>query len=125
MAFAMTVTDLNDFAIAIRQCWSVETSPRWLPENPARGQCNVTTLVFNDHFGGEILKTSVGDQWHFYNRVDGTIYDLTAEQFPAPPIYLNISSSRNEALSGTLFKRYQTLAKRVRERLHKNKATQN
>lgn len=113
----MTDADLNDFRITIRRCWSVETSLRWSPENLARGQCNVTALVFNDRFGGEILKTPVGDQWHFYNRVGGTTYDLTAEQFPVPPIYLNVPSSRNEALAGTLFERYQILARRVRESL--------
>jgi len=113
----MTDSDLNDFITAVRQSWSVETSPRWQPENPARGECNVTSLVFNDRFGGEILKTPVGDQWHFYNHLDGKIYDLTADQFPVPPIYLNVPSSRAEALAGTLLKRYQTLARRVSENL--------
>jgi len=111
----MTDADLNDFFVAIRQCWSVKQIHAGY--DPARGQCNVTALVFNDHFGGEILETPIENQWHFYNRVDGTIYDLTAEQFPVPPIYLNILSSRDEALAGTLFTRYQALARRVRESL--------
>jgi len=55
----MTEADLNEFRWALRRCWSVETSPLWLPENPARGQCNVTALAFYDRFGGEILKTPV------------------------------------------------------------------
>ena len=115
----MTDTDLKDFLKAICRSWSAETSLLWLPENSARGQCNVTSLVFNDHFGGEILKTLIGNQWHFYNRVEGTIYDLTVEQFNEPPSYLNILSSQEEALAGTLPARYQTLAKRVRESLSK------
>jgi len=65
----------------------LESSAQGSPENPARGQCNVTALVVCDRVGGEILKTPVGDDWHFYNRVAGTVYDLTAEQFAVPPAY--------------------------------------
>ncbi|PZN12624.1 MAG: hypothetical protein DIU69_02970 [Bacillota bacterium] len=42
-----------------RQCWSKDTSSKYTPENPARGQCGVTALVANDLLGGEILKTPV------------------------------------------------------------------
>jgi len=113
----MTDEELKRFYNLLHDCWSLDTSPRWLPENPARGQCNVTTLVFNDHFGGEILKTPIGKRWHFYNHIGGMRYDLTVEQFSKPPVYLDIQSSREEVLAGTLFKRYQRLAKRVHERL--------
>jgi len=111
----MTDADVSEFLTALRRCWSVETSPLWLPENPARGQCNVTALVFYDHFGGEILKTPIDGDWHFYNRVTGTAYDLSAEQFSVPPPYLDIPSSRDEALAGTALERFQALAARVRE----------
>ena len=111
----MTEADLNELRAALRRSWSVETSPLWLPENPARGQCNVTALVFWDHFGGDILKTRVEEEWHFYNRVAGTAYDLSAEQFSVLPTYLDIPSSRDEALAGTAPERYQALAARVRE----------
>ena len=109
----MTKDDLNEFRRVLRRCWSLETSPQWLPENPARGQCNVTALVVWDRFGGEILKTPVGNDWHFYNRVAGTVYDLTAEQFSVPPAYLDIPSARDEALAGTAPDRYQALAAHV------------
>ncbi len=111
----MTEADLNEFRWALRRCWSVETSPLWLPENPARGQCNVTALAFYDRFGGEILKTPVEGDWHFYNRLAGTAYDLSAEQFSVPPAYLDIPSNRDEALAGTAPQRYQALAARVRD----------
>ena len=74
--------DVNELREALRRCWSLATSPEWLPENPARGQCNVTALVFYDCFGGEILKTQVGADWHFYNRIEGTVYDARA--LPGP-----------------------------------------
>ena len=109
----MTSTDLNEFRAVLRCCWSVETSSQWLPDNPARGQCNVTALVVCDRFGGEILKTPIGSEWHFYNRVAGTVDDLTAKQFGAPPAYLDIPSTRDEALAGTAPECYRALAARV------------
>jgi len=106
----MNESEVNEFRRLLCRCWSVETSPLWLPEKPARGQCNVSALVFHDRFGGEILKTPVQDEWHFYNRVAGRVYDVTAEQFEVLPSYLTIPSSREEALAGTSPERYQTLA---------------
>jgi hypothetical protein len=99
----------------LRQCWSSETSGQWLLENPARGQCNVTSLVVQDLFGGEILKTEAPGGWHFYNRVDGARYDLTASQFAAPIPYADVASSRAEALAGTKVERYATLKARIDE----------
>ena len=113
----MAKSDLQEFRGVLRHCWSLETSSRWLPENPARGQCNVTALVVHDRFGGEILKTPVGDEWHFYNRVAGTTYDLTADQFVVLPAYLDCPATRDEALAGTAPERYQAFAARVSEAL--------
>ena len=109
----MTKEDFAEFLGALRCCWSVQTSIRWFPDNPARGQSPVTALVFHDHFGGEILKTPVEDGWHFYNRVAGTVCDFAAEQFSGLPAYLNIPSSRDEALASTSPERYRALAVRV------------
>ena len=90
----LTATDFREFFSVLRRAWSLETSPQWLPHDPARGQGPVTALVFHDRFGGEILKTPVGDDWHFYNRVSGRVCDFAAEQFSELPAYLNIPSSR-------------------------------
>ena len=111
----LAVTDLREFLGALRRTWSVRTSPQWSPHDPARGQGPVTALVFHDHFGGEILKTPVGDDWHFYNQVAGTVYDFSAEQFSVLPAYLDIPSSRNEALAGAAPASYQALAAGVSE----------
>jgi len=47
-----------------------EPSSLWTAENPARGQCGVTTLVIQKNcFGGKILKTTDGAS--FYNEIDG------------------------------------------------------
>src|SRR5215813_1576779 len=88
-------------AAALLGSWSIDTSGNWLPDNPARGQCNVTALLINELFGGEILKTPLPEGDHFYNRIDGARIDLTASQFEAPVDYLDVASNRDEALAGT------------------------
>ena len=113
----LTTSDRREFLRAHRRAWSIETSSQWLPHDPARGQGPVTALVFHDRFGGEILKTPVGDDWHFYNRVAGRVCDFAAEQFSELPDYLNIPSSRDEALAGSAPERYQALASRVSKAL--------
>jgi hypothetical protein len=96
----------------LRQSWSRESSSLWSTENPACGQCNVTALVIHDHCGGEILKTPVDQLWHFYNRIDGCTYDFTAEQFSTLPAYLDIPSSRAEAMQGITTAQYDALSRR-------------
>lgn len=65
----------------LQRCWSVKTSRKWTERNPGLGQCSVSALVVQDWFGGKILKTKVGDAWHFYNEINHQAYDLTASQF--------------------------------------------
>ena len=101
--------DANRIAAALIDCWSIETSGNWLADNPARGQCNVTALLINELFGGEILKTSLPEGDHFYNRIDGERIDLTASQFDAPVHYQDVTSSRDEALAGTSIAKYESL----------------
>jgi hypothetical protein len=97
----------------LRGCWSVETGAKWLASNPARGQCSVTALVVQDVLGGEILKTAVDGEWHFYNRIDHRRWDFTASQFDAPIGYGDIASSRSEALRDASIERYRLLQDRV------------
>jgi hypothetical protein len=96
-------------ATALLASWSLATSEQWLASNPARGQCNVTALLINEHFGGEILKTPLPEGDHFYNRIDRKRIDLTDSQFDAPVNYLDIKSDRSEALAGTSSSKYEVL----------------
>ena len=105
--------DFASLQSALEQAWSVETSSKWLPDNPARGQCSVTALVIQDMLGGEILKTDVGGAWHFYNLVDGQRRDFSANQFPEPVRYADLPSSREEAFSDTSYPQYLTLRGRI------------
>jgi hypothetical protein len=94
---------------ALLRSWSLATSGGWLAENPARGQCNVTSLLLNDLFGAEILKTPLPEGDHFYNRLGGERVDLTDSQFEAPIAYLDLTASREEALSGTSLAKFEAL----------------
>jgi hypothetical protein len=75
---------------AIRESWSLDTSDdphQWSPENPSRGQCDITSLVVHDLVGGELLAADVylGDErieGHMWNRLaSGIDVDLTRDQF--------------------------------------------
>ena len=103
--------DARRIVTLLVQCWSTRTSSLWSPESPARGQCGVTALVLQDHFGGEILKTPVGPSWHFYNRIGEVRLDATAGQFPAPVGYLDLLSSREEAFADTNRAQYEELSR--------------
>jgi hypothetical protein len=96
-------------AAALKASWSLETSGQWLAENPARGQCNVTALLVNELFGGEILKTPLPEGDHFYNRIGAERVDMTASQFAAAISCLDIESDRREALAGTSASKYDAL----------------
>jgi len=95
--------------------WSIESSSRWTIQNPANGQCGVTTLVVNDLFNGEILKTPTPGGWHFYNQINGQRYDLTDIQFPEPIHYMDVPSNREEAFQDTNEKQYNYLKQNVLE----------
>jgi hypothetical protein len=81
---------LSQIEEAIKAGWgrdTVEVEDGWTPDNPSRGQCDVTSLVVHDIFGGEILAARVfrdGEQveWHTWNRLPGGMeLDLTRDQF--------------------------------------------
>ena len=108
---------MNEQAVqqALRLCWSRSSSSLWSEDNPARGQCSVTALVVQDRFGGELLKTPVGDQWHFYNRIGGVRHDFTVEQFRVPPEYLDLAANRDEAFADTDESQYRYLSRKLEE----------
>ena len=101
---------------ALEAAWSLETAAQWSPENPANGQCNVTSAVIYDLFGGEILRTRCSGVWHYYNRIDGNRIDLTdsqfsrpAARFAAPERYDDEVSDWDSAMKGIPQKEYVAL----------------
>jgi hypothetical protein len=89
----------NQLYKIFEKCWSLESSSKWERCNPSKGQCSVTALVIHDHFGGSILKTKVNGQWHFYNKINNHVLDLTSEQFNEPIEYQDIVSALTPAIA--------------------------
>ncbi len=92
---------------ALARVWSRETAVQWSPENPANGQCNVTAAVVHHLFGEEVLRTRIGEVWHYYNRIEGRRLDLTDRQFsdpgarfPAPAPYEDRATTHDAAMEG-------------------------
>ncbi|MGW9030780.1 YunG family protein [Streptomyces sp. NPDC055722] len=88
----MTPWNLIDLDRALRAGWAADTcSPddqaNWQQSNPAWGHCDITALIVNDVFGGDLMVGEVhleGTQhgFHWWNRLpSGVELDLTREQF--------------------------------------------
>lgn len=109
----------DHLATLMPHVWRRETaSPslhdQWSQENPALGQCAVTALLIQQHFGGVLLRTVVeGYGSHYYNRLaDGFEVDATKCQFPEgtviPPGEL---AEREVVLGSERAKQFQTPAR--------------
>ena len=81
--------------------YSSASSTLWRLDNPAAGQCSVTALLLQEMLGGRILKTRVGQAWHFYNDLGDGRLDLTAPQFAAPIACDDLETDRMDAMSDT------------------------
>ena len=103
--------DETSIRAALPTAWSLKTATQWTPEMPAGGQCNVTTVIIHDLFGGEILRTKVPgyDVAHYYNRINGKAVDFTDSQFPEPVQYENELATREDAMQCVLDSEYKKL----------------
>jgi hypothetical protein len=71
-------------AAVIAAAWSATTSAHadWSPERRSAGQCAVTAMVVQDLFGGSLLRVVNAGESHYFNRLDdGSVIDLTRDQF--------------------------------------------
>ena len=91
---------VTSFAERVRACWSVRTATTYNESSPARGQCSVTALLAQEQLGGELLKTRVGEAWHFYNRIGGERVDFTRDQFDQFLAYDDVPATRDEGHGG-------------------------
>ena len=121
-SFAPQFVTPKDLYRALREVWASDTaSPphSWSPQFPAKNHCSVTSLIFQDYFGGEILSTKTSGGTHFYNRINGIKWDLTVSQFSDPEPYDDTLSSRDLAIQDTSESKYLLLTARLRARAGK------
>ena len=103
---------------SISRAWSGDTSSPtdvWSQSNPAQNHCSVTSLIVQDHFGGEILTTRTAGGTHFYNQIHGMKWDLTVSQFAQAVPYDATPSSRDMALADTTEQKYALLTMRLKQ----------
>lgn len=130
-AVSVTYT-LRQLEDAVRGAWSLDTADEddgWTPENPSRGQCDITTLVVHDLLGGELLAADVfldGEriEAHMWNRLpSGLEIDLTRDQFRSAEVIGDPTVRvRPESFDAThpryhRYEQYLVLAGRVRAAL--------
>lgn len=108
-----------DLYRAVSAEWSAETaSPTgaWSAATPAQNHCSITSLIVQDHFGGDILCTRTSGGTHYYNCIDGIRWDLTVSQFAEPIPYEDTPASREAALADTSQAKYALLGARLARR---------
>lgn len=123
------MTKLKEIVDALEASWDSDTAydkGDWTPENPARGQCVVSSLVIQDYLGGDLQKYAVDaadlHESHYFNKLDdGTVIDVTSKQYTFPvnlrlkPVrYEGFKSIREKRLSDDdTRRRYAILKSRV------------
>lgn len=125
----MNTPSVQQLMLALQTGWSKETSftpAEWTSQNPARGQCLVSTLVIQDYLGGDIrrydIEADTFNEVHYCNILpSGAVLDSTAGQYSSPvkltitPITLKgHASARNRYLADPDTKaKYELLKKSV------------
>lgn len=77
----------RDFYDLLSTIWCSDTcAPRmrqdWTPENKTLGQCSITAFLVQDIYGGEVYGIlRPGGNYHCYNVIGDSLFDLTSEQF--------------------------------------------
>jgi hypothetical protein len=87
-----TAPSLQRLTAALHASWGPDTDldpSRWSADNPARGQCVVSSLVVQDYYGGDFRRYRTHYEGHMemhYCNIlpDGTIIDTTASQYQTP-----------------------------------------
>lgn len=94
----MNAPSVQQLVAALCKSWSKETSftpTEWTVQNPARGQCLVSTLVVQDYLGGDLRRYDIAadtfQETHYCNTLpDGAVFDVTAIQY-AQPVHLTVT----------------------------------
>ena len=122
------VKNPKDLYDALSHVWSKETcAPRmrkdWSKENMTLGQCSITAFLVQDIFGGVVYGVPLKDgNFHCYNVVGNSKFDLTSEQFKGIKLDYsdNYPQTRKEHFKKEeKYERYLLLKKNLIEYLNK------
>lgn len=113
---------LELFKQILLEIYSADTSfnsESWSSSNPTFGHCAVATLVIDDFCEAKdkkIAKIKVDGISHYFNVIEGNVFDTTAAQFGADSVldYSEMEFSTREYLlsNENTLNRYKTLRKR-------------
>ena len=114
---------IDELERILKISWSKDTCVSslqeiWNKDNPALGQCAITSLIVNDFIGGKIMRCMCSSGSHYYNLINGNIVDLTLEQFGSEkPLYKDSSERTREYLlsNNDTRERYIMLLKNVKD----------
>ena len=76
-----------DLYNVLSNIWCKETcalrlQKQWSTDNITLGQCSITSILFQDLFGGEIYGILLENgNYHCFNKLNEYYFDLTSEQF--------------------------------------------
>ena len=101
----ISINTIDELFELLLEVWCKETAYPGCQEeydrynNPALGQCAITSLIVNDIFGGTINKVKIGDIIHYFNIINGHYIDLTSSQFNSKVDYsINEERTRERCL---------------------------
>ena len=110
--------DLYDLII---ESWSDDTSNVEVRDvyPLSIGQCDVTALLIKELFGGKIMKCLSVRGDHYYNEINGTIIDLTIDQYDVgeEPLYFD-SIEETPVLDEWLLERYKLFLTNFKNNLY-------
>ena len=81
------ISNPNDFYDIVSKIWCKNTCAKrmqdnWSKDNISLGQCSITSILFQEVFGGQIYGILLDDgNYHCFNILNGYIFDLTSDQF--------------------------------------------
>ena len=94
------------------KAWDIDTSLD--NTNNILGQMVPTVLVVQDMIGGDIIRTQIDEQWHFYNMLEGERYDYISDAMGEKIDYEDILTDRDDLLEiDNSFEKYAKLKQKV------------
>ena len=124
--------DRSTLFAALEASWSAAssaTADEWSVDNPALGQCEVTSLVILEYLGGDLQLSQVfvGDEMtehHHHNLFGDEAVDLTARQFTGAETFVDVRRLEHDfirenfpRIRAEVRERYEVLADAVAARI--------